>query len=183
MDWVWDGGRSSLDLINTYRDRKTGGREMLREPADLAVWLDAAGYPGVRADEELLGRARDLRDAISRCVDAVLASSSGVDPADLDAINAWAARRRAPVVRLDPDLSLVRVAPPDPAGAALADIAYDAVTLLGGDDRDHVRVCASPTCGLRFTDRSNAGKRQWCSMRRCGNREKARLHRTRLKDG
>ncbi|MEU0570715.1 CGNR zinc finger domain-containing protein [Nonomuraea sp. NPDC005983] len=36
---------------------------------------------------------------------------------------------------------------------------------------------------LRFTDRSNAGKRQWCSMRRCGDREKVRLCRARLSGG
>ncbi|MER6948715.1 CGNR zinc finger domain-containing protein [Nonomuraea sp. NPDC000554] len=212
MDWVWDGGRPSLDLVNTYRDRKTGGREQLREPGDLVAWLEAAGHTGARADDERLREARELRDAISRCVDAALAGAErlpatgeaqvrgqGQDraveqvpaagavpspaPDDLAVVNAWAARRRAPVLQLAADLSLVRPAPADPAEAALAEIAHDAVALLGTADRLQIRVCASPTCGLRFTDRSNAGKRQWCSMRRCGNREKVRLHRARLSGG
>ncbi|MBN6057274.1 ABATE domain-containing protein, partial [Nonomuraea sp. RK-328] len=182
MDWAWDGGRLSLDLVNTYRDRKTGGRETLREPTDLTAWLAAAGHPGVSAGEELLDRTRALRDAVSGCVDAVLAGSPSA-PADVDLVNTWASRRRPPVLQLAPDLSLLRLAAPDPGAAALAEIAHDAVELLGGDDRYHLRVCASPICGLRFVDRSNAGRRQWCSMRRCGNREKVRLHRARLKDG
>ncbi|TMR99791.1 CGNR zinc finger domain-containing protein [Nonomuraea basaltis] len=181
MNWVWYGGRSSLDLVNTYRDRKTGGQETLREPVDLAAWLAAAGHVGARADETLLAEARALRDAISGCVDAALTGSAPA-PGDLERVNRWAARRRTAVLQLAPDLSLVRPVPPDIAEAALAEIAHDAVELLGGDERGQIRVCASPTCGLRFTDRSNAGKRQWCSMRRCGNREKVRLHRARLKD-
>lgn len=169
-DWVWDGGRPSLDLINTYRNRKTGGWELLRDPADLADWLGGVGP----VSAEHLVAARALREAVDRCLIAASAE-------DLSLINAWALLRRAPVVQLASDLSVVRLPPPDPVEAALAEIACDAVVLLG-EDRSLVRVCASPTCGLRFTDRSNAGKRQWCSMRRCGNREKVRLHRARQKE-
>lgn len=45
--WVWYGGRPSLDFVNTCRNREAGRRdsaaEYLREPADFAAWLDAAG--------------------------------------------------------------------------------------------------------------------------------------------
>ena len=41
-DWNWDGGRPSINLLNTLRDRKTGELELLLEPADLAEWLVAA---------------------------------------------------------------------------------------------------------------------------------------------
>ncbi|KWX01722.1 hypothetical protein LI90_2754 [Carbonactinospora thermoautotrophica] len=40
---MWDGGRPSLDLVNTYRDRKGRGWELLREPDDLGAWQVAAG--------------------------------------------------------------------------------------------------------------------------------------------
>ncbi|WP_279580826.1 CGNR zinc finger domain-containing protein [Fodinicola feengrottensis] len=63
--------------------------------------------------------------------------------------------------------------------AALAEIAVDAVQLLGTQDRAGLRICGSLDCGQRFADRSQAGRRQWCSMSRCGNRAKARAHRTR----
>ncbi|MFC5827399.1 CGNR zinc finger domain-containing protein [Nonomuraea insulae] len=181
MDWALDGGRPSLDLVNTYRDRKTGGLEMLREPADLVAWLAATGHPGARADESALTEARALRDAISGCVDAALTGSAPA-PGDLERLNRWAARRRPAALQLTPGLTLTQVPPPDVAEAELAEIAHDAVRLLGGDERGQLRVCASPACGVRFVDRSNAGKRQWCSMRKCGNREKVRLYRARLKD-
>ncbi len=45
--WVWYGGRPSLDFVNTRRNRGAGPRddaaEYLREPADFAAWLMAAG--------------------------------------------------------------------------------------------------------------------------------------------
>ncbi|MFF7311540.1 CGNR zinc finger domain-containing protein [Streptomyces sp. NPDC008137] len=39
-----------------------------------------------------------------------------------------------------------------------------------------VRVCGADECALRFADRSPARNRRWCSMPRCGNRTKTRLH-------
>ncbi|MBB3727045.1 putative RNA-binding Zn ribbon-like protein [Nonomuraea dietziae] len=123
----------------------------------------------------LLVEARELREAICRCLDAAMAGEQGFP----EPINRWAARRQPSLVRLSSDLSVVRLPPRDPVVAALAEIACDAIELIGGPDLRQVRVCASPTCGLRFADRSNAGSRQWCSMKRCGNREKVRLHRAR----
>lgn len=173
-DWVWDGGRPSLDLVNTFRDRKTGGREMLRTPADLAEWLGLPEVSGVR-----LRQAVELREAINDCVTAVIGGSAL--PA-VDIINQWAARHRPATVRLRADATLETAPPADPVAAALADIAVDAVELLGGDDRAGLRICGSADCGLRFVDRSQAGRRQWCSMARCGNRQKARAHRARTRN-
>jgi predicted RNA-binding Zn ribbon-like protein len=58
--------------------------------------------------------------------------------------------------------------------AALGRIALDAIELLTGGEL--LRVCAAHDCGIRFVDHSPARNRQWCSMRRCGNRTKARRH-------
>lgn len=62
--------------------------------------------------------------------------------------------------------------------SALAQIACDAIDLLSGSDLARVRRCAG--CSLLFLDRSPPGRRRWCSMDSCGNREKtARYRRTR----
>ncbi|WP_163510618.1 CGNR zinc finger domain-containing protein [Fodinicola acaciae] len=172
-DWVWDGGRPSVDLVNTYRDRKTGGRELLRTPADLAEWL---ALPEVSATR--LRQAIELREAINDCVTAAI---DGERLPAVDLINQWAARRRPVIVRLHPDGSAETEPPADPVAAALAEIAADAVDLLSGEERGGLRICGSADCGLRFVDRSQAGRRQWCSMARCGNREKARAHRARMR--
>lgn len=36
-----------------------------------------------------------------------------------------------------------------------------------------IKVCEDETCILHFLDTSKAGKRRWCSMKTCGNRNKA----------
>jgi len=183
-DWVWDGGRSSLDLLNTVRDRTRRARETLRDPGDLAAWLREASLLGDASDpgEDDLNTARRLRAAIDTLTfppehgdGPQAAEASAAAQAAVAVINAAAAH--AP---LGPRLALSRdghafVVPPRPSvAAALGRIALDAIELLGGDDQ--LRVCAADDCGIRFVDRSPSGNRQWCSMRRCGNRLKARRH-------
>ncbi|AWZ18648.1 hypothetical protein DRB96_42340 [Streptomyces sp. ICC1] len=41
---------------------------------------------------------------------------------------------------------------------------------------ERLRICANPTCGLRFHDVSRNGTRRWCSSTGCGNRAKAARH-------
>lgn len=165
-EWVWDGGRPSVDLLNTVRDRVTGGRETLRTPADLAAWLEEAGLPGDPDDGDLAATRR-LRAAI----DALTAGDTGQEAVTV--INEAAGEPLTPRLALD-DGAITSV-PPEPSTAiALARIALDAIDLLTGTEV--FRVCAAGDCGIRFVDRSPARNRQWCSMRRCGNRTKARRH-------
>jgi predicted RNA-binding Zn ribbon-like protein len=59
--------------------------------------------------------------------------------------------------------------------AMLATIAHDAIRSFNLP-RDRVRECPADDCRLIFLDTSRPGSRRWCSMRRCGNRAKARTH-------
>lgn len=167
-DWVWDGGRSSIDLLNTVRDRVTGGRETLHTPDDLAQWLSEADLDAGDVDEDALEAARRLRAAI----DALAFAAPSAD--DVAVVNAMAAQApRGPLLAVDGDR--VVAVPPDPSvTGALGRVALDAIDLLTGEEL--LRVCAADDCGVRFADRSPARNRQWCSMRRCGNRTKARRH-------
>ncbi|MFE7130281.1 CGNR zinc finger domain-containing protein [Streptomyces sp. NPDC057638] len=54
--------------------------------------------------------------------------------------------------------------------------------VLTGPHAHRVRVCAAHDCQLLFADTSRPGRRRWCSMERCGNREKVRAHRARPED-
>ena len=71
----------------------------------------------------------------------------------------------------------------EPAAAALSRIARDAIELLAGSTAARVRECAAPDCAFLFLDTSRAGRRRWCAMARCGNREHVRKHRRRLSNG
>jgi len=56
-------------------------------------------------------------------------------------------------------------------------IRADAADLLGTGLRERLRICPGPGCAGRFLDDSPAGRRRWCSMAVCGNRNKAAAHR------
>lgn len=175
-DWSWAGGRPCLDLVNTVRDRRTAPRELLATPADLAEWLLRAGLvekiDGAAVTPAQLERARALRESVDR---VVLARAGA---ADAELINGLVAvppparrllvdRHGTPAVR--PETGR------DPVTSALGRVAGDVIALVAAGGVT-VRVCASDLCGLRFEDRSPGRNRKWCSMRRCGNREKARQH-------
>lgn len=63
----------------------------------------------------------------------------------------------------------------DPAAglrAPLAAAAWSAGEFLTSSERSLVRACPGPGCGWLFLDRR--GRRRWCTMATCGNREKVR---------
>ncbi|MEV4335434.1 ABATE domain-containing protein [Streptomyces sp. NPDC049597] len=187
--WIWDGGRVCLDFVNTLRHRwRTTPEETLREPDDLTRWLHEAGLlePDTPAPltEAVLASGRRLREAVDR---AVLAVADGGLPAPEDV--AILNRSSAAAPRPAPQLVVTggRLERAGTAGLAahwenaLGLIAQDAIDLLLSTEIRRIRVCGSDRCGLRFVDRSPAHNRRWCSMSRCGNRTKVRLHQARAR--
>lgn len=187
--WIWDGGRVCLDFTNTLRDRwRTTPRETLRNAGDLVLWLQEAELLTPDAQSPTTAAAltsgRRLRGAVDRAVLAVADGrlpSSG-DVALLNRSAAAALRPARQIVVTDGRLEPVRTTnlATEPA-AALALVAQDAVDLLLSAEIRRVRVCGAETCALRFLDRSPARNRRWCSMSRCGNRTKVRLHQARTR--
>ncbi|MGI3222745.1 CGNR zinc finger domain-containing protein [Streptomyces sp. GTA36] len=187
--WIWDGGRLCLDFANTLRSRgRTTPEETLRGPDDLMDWLREARLlaPGTAdpATAAVLMSARRLRESVDR---AVLAAADGRLPTsgDVTLLNrsAAAAPRPAPQLVITDDRLEPAGTPTladDPA-LALALITQDAVDLLLSAEIRRVRVCGADRCALRFLDRSPARNRRWCSMSRCGNRTKVRLHQARTR--
>jgi predicted RNA-binding Zn ribbon-like protein len=185
QDWIWHGGRPCLDLINTRRERWSAEpRELLVAPADLAEWLHTAGLVDRPTDvsAELLGQARELREAVDRVLRA-----DRLRDEDVALVDGWGRRAVPPPARLRLDTAgrLHVDVPPAADGAerALALVAADAVALVAAGAVTQVRICAHQRCGLRFLDRSPAHNRQWCSMRRCGNRAKSSRHHARHAQG
>ncbi|MET9292272.1 ABATE domain-containing protein [Streptomyces sp. NPDC003077] len=132
--------------------------------------------------EFVLRAAVSLREAIDRSV-LTVANGEPPRPVDIAVINAASATVSHPAPQLaliDGRLSPIRAVhtPTDPT-AGLALLAQDAIELLLSAEIRRVRVCGSDRCALRFVDRSPARNRRWCSMTRCGNRTKVRLHQAR----
>lgn len=170
-------GRPSIDFVTTVGERWRRSFERLRGPDDLARWFVEARVldeePPVSAS--ILAEARVLREAIYRT--AKLAGEGKPDPDDLAEINRWAARTPlAPA--LAPNRTVTWTAT-EPAEAALATLARDAVDLIAGPLATRVRECARDDCALLFVDTSRPGKRRWCSMGGCGNKTKTATYRRR----
>jgi predicted RNA-binding Zn ribbon-like protein len=184
--WYWLGGRPSVDFVNTLRERWWRNVETLVTPDDLVSWLaraelletDASIRPRAR-----VAAARELREAIDAGLVAVIAGEE-VPAATVQIIDRWlpaAAVTQTLEGGPDGELVLRERDPEDPVQYALGQIALDAARLLGSDERERARICASKTCSARFYDRSPTAGRLWCSMRGCGNVAKARRHRARAR--
>jgi predicted RNA-binding Zn ribbon-like protein len=71
---------------------------------------------------------------------------------------------------------------PDAPSLLLSDICLAIVELFAGAKATRIKQCASATCERFFLDESKSGTRTWCSMKTCGNREKAARHYERTKN-
>ncbi|MCQ9179730.1 CGNR zinc finger domain-containing protein [Streptomyces sp. IBSBF 2953] len=153
------------------------------------MWLLEAGLlaPDTavgRPAAAVLASGRLLRETVDRAV-LTVADGRLPTPADVTLLNRSAAAVPRPAAQLAViDGHLVAAETTGLAAgpaAALALIAQDAVDLLLFAETRRVRVCGADQCALRFLDRSPAHNRRWCSMSRCGNRTKVRLHQTRTR--
>jgi predicted RNA-binding Zn ribbon-like protein len=172
-DFRFGLGHVTLDFLATLGRRAGRQIERLAAPPDLSHWIAEAGIAAApRASRQLLDDARELREAIRRLLDC--ARGGGRPSAsDLMLVNEWA---RSPVAapQIGRDFAHVSVGP-DPVTGALTHIARESVELVTGPELARVRTCAG--CTLLFIDRSRPGTRRWCSMTRCGNRNKTAHYR------
>jgi predicted RNA-binding Zn ribbon-like protein len=191
-EFVFVGGRACLDLVDTVGKRGRLDLERLRDPERLGQWLREAGIledPPPATDEEL-DRFRSLREAVYRLIRARLDHRPAAQ-ADLDEVNLEAA---AP--DLVPQLRASSSTDSTDGGegltasyrasaivdAVLSTLARDAIALLSGPLAERVKECEGEDCTLIFLDDSQARRRRWCSMERCGNLAKIAKYRARGAD-
>jgi predicted RNA-binding Zn ribbon-like protein len=196
-DFEFSGGLPCLDFVNTLSGRlKDRPRERLRVYSDLVLWGRQAGLLTDLEAQRLIREARrrpaqaatvleraiGLREALYR-VFAAAARGRQPPEADLAALNA----------ALPEALSRLRIVPTDSGfGWAWAGheeglervvwpVARSAAELLTSGELARARECAETNCAWLFLDTSRNRSRQWCDMRVCGNRAKARRHYARTK--
>jgi predicted RNA-binding Zn ribbon-like protein len=168
------------DFVNTTEI--LDGTEALGDPGELAAWLDARGL--VRGDATAtaadLRRAIELREALRQ----LLVSHTGVE-VDTDAafvVLDGAARRARIELCFEAGAGQLHPA----AGgitAALGRIVIGVHGAMGDGSWERLKACRASDCGWAFIDNAKNHSRAWCSMRVCGNREKARLFRERQRAG
>jgi len=181
----WSGGHPALDFVNTLDERPLPAPiERLESYADLVRFAGLAKlispaqarHLGRLSAPDVVRRARKLRED---CFDILAARNhrKKIDPAAFRAItaairDAHAARTLLPanghaIARHDWASPHAPLVPLHACALAIED-------LLTGADAALVRKCGAADCAVYFIDRSKAGRRHWCSMNNCGNREKQR---------
>lgn len=184
------GGSIALDFANTLDWRlRENPVELLREPVDLLRWARSAGVlepaqarrlragaeSNPRSAARSLADAKQVREAIAAVFQAVVRGKT--PPPTALAKLAGICRAAAAARTLRPDGNGVewawREASPEPERPAWT-AALDAARILTGNDVSRVRQCGDAACGWFFLDTSRNRTRRWCSMKVCGNRNKAR---------
>lgn len=202
LPFVFYGERPALDFANTLRRRKDPLHptvDLLHDRSDFASWLNQARRATSWAGElpELVEAPTPIDQAsVTAIREAVLflaEHSLGMNTLSsfelnsrIDVLNEWSARR--PLLQLDAQSFSphpLHSEESDPRKTlaknleleqALGFVAADAVALFGTKDRQRLKICGHERCGILFEDRSNGLRRQWCSMKDCGNRAKARRY-------
>ncbi|MFD0304964.1 CGNR zinc finger domain-containing protein [Streptomyces sp. NPDC127119] len=159
-------------FVATLGERRAEPLERITTPEQLRAWCTANDLGGtdMPVSDALLRDARELREAIHRAGSAAAVDGTP-EPADEELLNRWTARHRARLT-LTGGRAQWHLPDTDPARAALAVVALDAVATLGGHRDGVIKRCEQPTCGGLFMDTSRGGRRRWCSMATCGNKMK-----------
>jgi predicted RNA-binding Zn ribbon-like protein len=174
----WLGEPLAIDLANTVMVIRPGvSEDLLATRRQLADWLE-------REHERLgdcgfalrhLKEVRELRDCVHRLL---AAAAKGRRPArpDVELVNSFSAD--GPIylqLRSAAGSSPKAVeehASSDRLGALRAAIARSTISLLGSSDRERLRICAAPSCGMFFLSKEG---QTWCCAA-CGNRARVARH-------
>jgi predicted RNA-binding Zn ribbon-like protein len=137
------------------------------EPVLLRAWLRDAGAP----DEIDADALMHLRSAICESLGSV-AAGRRPSRASVEMLNRTSEAGPTYARLEDGELCYVTLA--SPAESFSADVAADAIRLIGGPERPLLRRCAAPGCARIFV--ASRSRQTWCSDR-CGVRARVARHR------
>jgi len=183
----WSGGHPALDLLNTLDERPSASPiENLATYRDLTRFAALAGLIDRRTAAQLARldgtgspiakRARRLREHLHDVLAAVHSRRTPLQ-SDLDALSAAiraAHAARTLVASPSPGLADLRWSPAVTFEIPLHACSLAIERLLIDEDRKRIRKCGASDCDVYYLDTSKGHRRQWCSMKNCGNREKQR---------
>lgn len=184
VDEPQPGGRApapgSLALVqaflNTHYDLSAeSGGEVFVHAGALAAWLAARG---LLAREAELGRGDLERALVVREGLRALALANNGEPVDDAAVERLqlASAGAFTEIRIEPGGPRFHGGAADTLDAALgALLATSARGMLEGN-WTRLKACPGRACGWAFYDHSKNQSARWCSMKVCGDREKARAY-------
>ncbi len=167
------------DFVNT-RDL-LAGEETLATPALLVAWCASRGL----IDETAKASAADLRRAIElrEALRQLLLANTGVEVDNVPAFEVLDRAARRARIELSFEECAGRLAPAATGvAAALGQIVIGVHTAMADGSWERLKGCRASDCEWAFIDHAKNHSRAWCSMRSCGNREKARAFRERQRE-
>lgn len=189
-DFEWEGGHPALNFINTLDERlslapveRLGSFSALVSFVCQAKLIDRktatalACHDGKRAAQRVLSDAIAFREQVHRVLRSLSAGKRPV-VGQLAALNIQitdAAMHRR--LRLTNQGGVRTWDKPQDVERPLWELASVVENLFLDEQYERVRKCAAADCGTFFIDLSKAGRRKWCSMANCGNRNKVRRFR------
>ncbi len=168
---------TALWLLESYLnsvDVETGQDDLASVPR-LRTWLAAHGREaaGRAATADELALAREIRTELRE----ILRGNCNGDTLTSPRLDALAARVPLRARFTHPEVSL------QPAGEGVIGVLGEVLAAVVVADRTgtwrRLKLCRDDACQAVFYDRSKNASRCWCSMRVCGNRNKARAYRRR----
>ena len=164
--------------VNTLHKDILGDEEELTTPAQLTSWLADRGLvgPDAKATAAQLRQAKELREAIRTLL--LAHNEIEVDEVAAHAVLDQAARKARVELRFEvdgPELASAAAGVTGALGRVIIAV-HDAVA---DGSWQRLKACRARDCEWAFIDTAKNQSRAWCSMRSCGNREKARAYRRR----
>jgi hypothetical protein len=163
-------------FTNTHYDLAgESAGEVLRDAEALRVWLAARGLvdAGPRLGDDDLERALAVREGLRAL--ALANNDQRLDARALEAMRRASAHATSEI-HIEPDGPRLVVAPDADIDVAIgALLAITARAMIDGS-WPRVKACPGRHCGWVFYDHSRNQSARWCSMKVCGDREKARAY-------
>ncbi|MEN5114930.1 CGNR zinc finger domain-containing protein [Brevundimonas diminuta] len=187
MDFPFFGNALWVDFLNTEPALPDGSQgDLIATPDAFDRWARAAGLasaeglfvPDQAEMEEVLLFRTLLREGAKS-----LTASQPPPVATIAAVNQKLAHSPliSTLVESGVGWDLISRPKASPVAGLLGKVAADFAGTLVSKRSDKLRRCGHQGCAMLFIDTSKNGKRRWCSMETCGNREKAAGHRARMR--
>lgn len=179
----WHASEHPIERLNTYADFVAWSKSIGLLDERVAGQLIERAEREPQAAAAALAKARALREAIYAIFVAVY-HGEALQPADVNTVNAALAEMlgRSQLVKIEGGFEWEWGGSEDDLDQMLWWIVRSAGDVLTTDELQRVGQCADDRgCGWLFFDTSKNRTRQWCSMKGCGNRAKARRHYEKVK--
>ncbi|MGX4257343.1 CGNR zinc finger domain-containing protein [Bacillus sp. YH3-2-B2] len=172
-----------LDLVNTEVVSYGKRHNLLKSKEDLLEWLRLMSKVTPFFNQLTLKKAQDelttvmvekileLRSTLREIFEKI---ADGEEPGESFITFLEKKIELAPFTYKILDTKLARIPIGNIDDAIISLIAYDGLSLIYTKKINLIKRCANEECVLLFID--NTGRRKWCSMKICGNREKVSRH-------